>query len=387
MHGGPAPADAERGTAWLDRVTAPDLMLIWPEKQGWAQDIGALITLDGRSLSGADGGFLIGPVREAIGRRLHLAPRFRQVLYWPRTGLGWPVWADAQSFDITAHVRVHPVPPPGGERQLLLACETLRRRPLPRARPLWQMWFLTGLPDRRVGLFIKVHHAIADGVAGVATLAAFIDPVPGPPQMSAPAWSPSPLPSGRELFRDNLRRRRRELGRALSALAEPIATARRLRRSWPAARELFAGGRAPRTSVNRRIGSDRRLAVIRGSLDVAATIARTHGATVNDVLMTAVAAGYADLFRSRGEPTQDVVLRAFVPVSLHQEQPGQARGNIDAGMLVPLPIGERDDSRRLEKIAAQTAERKKKTRSPRGACSGPCSCSAPSCGSCPASGS
>ena len=89
-------------------------------------------------------------------------------------------------------------------------------------------------------------------------------------------------------------------------------------------------------------------------------------ALVGSLLMTAVAAGYAELFRSRGEPIEGVVLRAFVPVSLHQEQPGEARGNIDAGMLVPLPIGERDDIRRLEKIAAETAERKKKTRPPAG---------------------
>ena len=341
-------------------------MLIWPEAQGWAQDIGALVLLDGRRLFDPDRGFLIGTARVAIARRLHLAPRFGQVLYWPRTGLGWPVWADAPTFDIAEHVRVHSVPPPGDERQLLLACETLRRRPLPRARPLWEMWFLTGLPDQRVGLFMKMHHAIADGVAGVATLAAFIDPVPDPPQKSASPRTPSPLPSTGELFRDNLRRRRRELGRALSAVARPAVTVRRLRRSWPAAREIFAEGRAPRTSINRRIGSDRRFAVIRGSLDAAKKIAHAHGATVNDVLMTAVAAGYAALLSSRGEPTDSVVLRAFVPVSLHQEEPGQARGNIDAGMLVPLPVGERDDIRRLETIAAETAERKKKTRPPAG---------------------
>ena len=99
---------------------------------------------------------------------------------------------------------------------------------------------------------------------------------------------------------------------------------------------------------------------------MAKNIAHTHGATVNDVLMTAVAAGYADLLRSRGEPIEGVVLRAFVPVSLHQEQPGEAQGNLDAGMLVPLPIGERDDIRRLATIAAETAERKKKTRPPAG---------------------
>ncbi len=366
MQGRSDPANVEREPVWLDRVTAADLMLIWPEEEGWPQYIGALVILDGRALFDADGGSLIERVREAIDRRLHRAPRFRQVLYWPGTGLGWPVWADAQSFDITEHVDVHPVPPPGDEPQLLVACETLRRRPLPRARPLWAMWLLTGLPDERVGFFIKMHHAIADGVAGVATLAAFFDSVPDPPEMGAPAWSPSPLPSTRELFRDNMRRRRREFDRALSAVAQPIATARRLRRSWPAAREIFAEGRAPRTSVNRRIGSDRRLAIIRSSLDVARNIAHTHGATVNDVLMTAVAAGYADLLRSRGEPIEGVVLRAFVPVSLHREQPGEAQGNVDAGMLVPLPIGQRDDIRRLANIAAETAERKKKSRPPAG---------------------
>ena len=359
---GSDPANVEREPAWLDRVTAADLMLIWPEEQGWPQYIGALVILDGEALFDADGDFLIGPAREAIDRRLHLVPRFRQFLYWPGIGLGWPVWVDAQSFDITEHVDVQPVPPPGDERQLLLTCETLRRRPLHRARPLWEMWFLTSLPDERVGLFIKMHHAIADGVAGVATLAAFFDPVPDPPEAIAPAWSPSPLPSTRQLFRDNLRRRRREVDRALSALLAPIATARRLRRSWPAAREIFAEGRAPRSSVNRRIGSDRRLAIIRGSLDVAKSIAHTHGATVNDVLMTAVAAGYTDLLSGRGEPIEDVALRAFVPVSLHQEQPAEAQGNVDAGMLVPLPIGQPDDVRRLATIAADTAARKKKSR-------------------------
>ena len=366
MQQGADPATAERGGRSLDRVTAADLMLIWPEKEGWPQVIGALAVLEGRSMVDTDGEFRIEAIRETVGHRLHLVPRFRQALYWPRRGLGWPVWGDAQSFDIADHVRVHPVPSPGDELQLLLACERLRRRPLHRGRPLWEMWFLTGLSDDRVGFFIKVHHAIADGVAGVATLAAFFDPVPDPPEISAPPWTPAPVPSTRELFQDNLRRRLGELDRMLTALATPVATTRRILRSWPAVQELFADGRAPRTSVNRRIGSDRRLAVVRGSLDGAKRVAHAHRATVNDVLLTAVAAGYADLFSRRGEPTDGVILRAFVPVSLHQEQPGAARGNVDAGMLVPLPIGERDDVRRLELIAAETSERKKKSRPPAG---------------------
>ena len=363
---GDLPAAVGRHPLPLDRVTAPDLMLIWPEDQGWPQDIGALAILDGESLRDADGRFPIQAAREHIARRLHLFPRFRQLLHWPRTGLGWSLWVDAPHLDIADHVGVLPVPAPGDEAQLLLACERLRRRPLDRSRPLWEMWFLPGLPGGRVGLFIKLHHAIADGVAGIAALGAFVDPVPHPPEMSTPPWNPAPMPSNQELLRDNLRRRLRDLDRALSALASPIRTFRRMKRGWPAVREIFAEGLAPRTSLNRRIGSNRRLAIIRSSLDIAKEIGHAHGAKVNDVLLTALAAGYADLLRGRGERVDDLVLRAFVPVSLHRDRSGQARGNVDGGMAVPLPVGEPDHVRRLQRIAADTAQRKTKVRPPAG---------------------
>lgn len=355
-----------RESSLIERLGAADLMLVWPEAMGWPQDIGALAILDGGSLVDADGHFLIETVREHIGRRLHLVPRFRQLLYWPRVGLGWPLWVDAPSFDIAKHVGVLPVAPPGTETQLLLACEELRRRPLKRSRPLWEMWFLPGLPEGRVGLFMRLHHAIADGVAGVAVLGAFADTVAEPREATAPAWIPASVPSRRTLLADNVRRRLQGTGHTLWALAEPINTVRRVQQGWPALREIFGEGRAPRTSFNRRIGSDRRLAVIRSNLDLVKDIAHAHRATINDVLLTAVAGGYRTLLRSRGERVSGVVLRAFVPVSLHQEQPGKARGNVDAGMVVPLPIGESDEVRRLERIAADSAERKKKRRPPAG---------------------
>jgi diacylglycerol O-acyltransferase / wax synthase len=350
----------------IERLTAADLMLVWPEARGWPQDIGGLAILDGHRLLDADGRVLIDAARDHIGRRLHLVPRFRQLLCLPGIGLGWPLWVDAPSFDIADHVGVFPVESPGRDTEVLRACETLRRRPLPRSRPLWEMWFLPGLPDGRVGLFMRMHHAIADGVAGVATLGAFVDAEPEPPETTAPPWTPAPMPSRSDLFADNLRRRRHGVERALNALAHPAATLRRVQGALPALREMFAEESAPKTSVNRPIGSDRRLAVIRSDLEVVRRIAHTHHVKINDVLLTAVARGYRALLRSRGERVEDLVLRGFVPVSLHQEQPGEARGNVDAGMVVPLPIDEPDDARLLERIAAESAERKAKARPPAG---------------------
>jgi diacylglycerol O-acyltransferase len=350
----------------MERLGAQDLSMVLPDDFGWPQDIGALGILDGSRLLEADGRFPIEAVREQIGRRLYLLPRFRQLLYTPQRGLGWPLWVDTPTFDIADHVAVFPRGAPDGEAQLLAACQELWRRRLDRSRPLWQMWFLPDLADRRVGLVMKVHHAIADGVAGVAAFGAFLDLSADAPAPSPPPWTPAPSPSGRELFDDNLRQRIHGFQGLLSGLAHPASTVRGIRCAWPAMRETFAEGRAPKTSLNRPIGEGRTLTVVRSRLDVVKGVAHTHGATVNDVLLTAVAGGLRSLLGSRGEPVEELVLRAFVPVSLHREQPGQARGNLDGGMIVPLPLGEPDHVRRLSLIAAETAERKKKSRPPGG---------------------
>ena len=167
----------------MDRLSAPDLMMLWPEELGWSQDIGALAILDGTRLLDPDGQLRIEAIRRHIEPRLALVPRFRQLLYRPRRGLGWPLWIDAPSIDLAEHVRVFPLAAPADEARLLLACEELRHRRLDRSRPLWELWFLPGLPDGRVGLFMRVHHAIADGLAGIAALGALVDLVPDPPHV------------------------------------------------------------------------------------------------------------------------------------------------------------------------------------------------------------
>jgi hypothetical protein len=47
---------------------------------------------------------------------------------------------------------------------------------------------------------------------------------------------------------------------------------------------------------------------------------------VNDVVLAAVGGGLRDLLHGRGERVDELVLRVMVPVSLHQEPVGQARG-------------------------------------------------------------
>src|SRR6266498_5157351 len=121
-------------TRLFERLTASDLFLLLWDDYGWSSDIGGLAILDGASLLDRDGRVRIEAVRRQLESRLHLVPRFRQRLYRPRRGLGWPLWVDAPSFDLADHVRVHPLAASGDQAQLLQACEQLARRRLDPAR-------------------------------------------------------------------------------------------------------------------------------------------------------------------------------------------------------------------------------------------------------------
>ena len=83
----------------MERLTAEDQLMLWPDEI-WPQDIGALAVLDGSGLLEPDGRFRIEQVRQAIESRLHLVPRFRQLLHVPRRGLGRPLWVDAPAFEL-----------------------------------------------------------------------------------------------------------------------------------------------------------------------------------------------------------------------------------------------------------------------------------------------
>lgn len=346
----------------IDRLTALDQLML-RASEIWPQDIGALALLDGTHLLEPTGRFRIEAVRDAIESRLHLVPRFRQVVHLPARGLGGHLWVDAPTFDLNEHIRVRPLPADSGEADLLVATEHLRRQRLDPTRPLWQMWFMPGLPNERIAMFVRLHHCIADGMAAMATISALLDTAADAPTAApAPPWRPVPWPSARELLADNLTRHVRALAGAASVLARPRATSRDLLAAWPAIRELLAEAPAPETSLDRMVGPDRNLALIRSTLDRVKQVAHIHQATVNDVLLAATAGGLRALLNSRGEPVEGTTVPIYVPVSLRPRVRGPQQGNLIAQMAVPLPLGVADPGDRLGQIAAATAERKARPR-------------------------
>jgi diacylglycerol O-acyltransferase / wax synthase len=341
----------------LERPTPLDVSNLRVERRGLPMNVAALAILEPRALLNSSGELTLDAIRARIQNGLHLAPRLRQRLYWP--GSGAPVWVDDASFDIRRHVRTRTVPAGGDEEVLLATCVELNDRPFDQAHPLWEVWFLVGALDGRVSMLIRFHHVLADGLAALVLLGVLFDSAPDASRPRGPTWTPRPLPTRSELLLDGIRRRVLALKVGLDRIEHPrqgLARGRTLLRQGV---QLAGEGRAPRTSFNRPVGKQHRLLLVRADLEQARKAAHPHHATVNDVVLCAMAGGARALLAHRGELRRDLVLRVSVAASIRAPASASQAGNLVGVLLAPLPVSEEDPIRRLGQIARATAERKR----------------------------
>jgi len=242
---------------------------------------------------------------------------------------------------------------------LLATCVELNGRPFDQAHPLWEIWFLTEPHGGHVSMLIRFHHVLADGLAALVLVGALFDSGPKASGPEAPTWTARPVPPPSELLLDQLRRRIAGARAGLDRIEHPRQTLVRGRTWLRQAVRLAREGRAPRTSFNRPVGKRHHLMLVRADLERAKRVAHAHHATVNDVVLCAVAGGARTLLASRGELRRDLVLKVSVAASVRARTSASQLGNLVGVLLVPLPLGDEDPIRRLEQIARSTAERKR----------------------------
>ena len=296
---------------------------------------------------------------EAINGRLHLVPRYRQRLAFVPFGQGRPVWVDDPHFKLPYHVRHTALPRPGSDRELKRLAGRVFSQALDRRRPLWELWLVEGLTDDQFAVLSKTHHALVDGISGVDIATVLFDTSPDPMPV-APAeqeWIPRPLPSRAQLLADALLERSTvpaEVVRGLrAALRGPRQVADRALTALEGFGALAWAGMqpAPPSPFNGRIGPHRRFTWVRGELDEFKAVKNSLGGTVNDVVLAVVAGALGRYMRLHGYPTEDVVLKGMVPVSVRADVERGALGNRVAAMWAPLPVGILDPVQRLLTIS------------------------------------
>jgi WS/DGAT/MGAT family acyltransferase len=341
----------------IERLSALDQLMVDASVR-WPQDVGALAFLDGRGLFDRAGRFRLATARAAIAARLDLVPRLRQLILVPRRGLGGPLWVDDPAFDLARHVRELALPAPVDDATVLATVEGIRRQRMVESRPLWELWFLTGLPERRIAMYVRLHHAVADGMAAMSIVRAFLDARPGVARPGPVHWRPQPPPTDRQLRADRRRARAAALDAVLDGIVHPQALFAAVRGALPGIREVFMARPATRTSLDRLVGPGRSSAVLEVDLATLKAAARPSGATVTDVVLTALAGGVRRHLQSGGESVDRATLKVYLPVSLRPRASGVQVGNRIAQMVVPLPIAAGDPRCRLERITAATTRRK-----------------------------
>jgi WS/DGAT/MGAT family acyltransferase len=229
---------------------------------------------------------------------------------------------------------------------------------LDRSRPLWELWLVEGLAAGRFALLSKTHHALVDGISGVDIATVLFDTSPDPVPVAGPdhAWVARPLPTSAQLLADALLERATvpaEVARGVRAtLRGPRSMATRVGRALGSVGALAWTGlqAAPPSPFNTRIGPHRRFTWVDADLSQFKAIKNSLGGTVNDVVLASVAGALGGYMRLHGEPTDDVELRAMVPVSIRADIERGALGNRVAAMWAALPVGVADPVARLHTI-------------------------------------
>jgi len=297
-------------------------------------------------------------VVEQISSRLHLVPRYRQRLAFVPLQQGRPVWVDDPHFKVTYHVRHTALPRPGGEAQLARLAGRVFSQALDRARPLWELWLVEGFAEDRFALLSKTHHALVDGVSGVDIVTVLFDSSPDPMPVAPPdhEWIPRPLPSGAQLLAQSLLERATVPGEIVegvrAGLRAPGHVAQRIGDALVGVGAIAKVGldTAPPSPFNVKVGPHRRLTWVRGDLAQFKAVKNALGGTVNDAVLAVVAGALGRYMRLHGEPTDEVVLKALVPVSVRADVDRGALGNRLAALRVPLPVGVADPVARMLEI-------------------------------------
>ena len=341
-----------------DRLSPLDVSFLYLESDTTPMHVGGVVLLEP-----PPEGFDYDRLVRIITDRISSVPRFRQKVKWVPGRLGNPVWVDDPDFDVSYHVRRSALPKPGTEEQLKELTARVQSRRLDRRRPLWEIYVVEGLADGRLAIVTKTHHAMVDGVAAVDVGAVILDLTREPRETPHVDWTPQREPSNAALVRDAVTSAITRPAGLVTTLRTNTTDVRRLAgRATGLATGLVAAARtsarpAPDSPLNVEIGEQRRFAMARTDLDDYKRVRKSHGGTVNDVVLATVAGALRTWLLTRGESVNGRVVRAMVPVSVRSGD-GQQLGNQISSYFVDLPVGETSPVVRLSQVSYAMAAHK-----------------------------
>ncbi|MDP2370369.1 WS/DGAT/MGAT family O-acyltransferase [Rhodoferax sp.] len=280
----------------------------------------------------------------------------------PVLKLGLWYWEEDQEFELDYHLRHVALPQPGRIRELLAMVSNLHGNLLDRNRPLWEAHVIEGLPGGRFATYIKMHHALIDGISGARLMARSMST--DPCESMPPVWA-QPAARRRKVEQNAAGSTTEKLLGALSAatrvgsqvLPGIGAGLWDMLQGLQADTTMARAFQAPPTPFNVEISGSRRFAAQSYSLTRLKTLGAAAGATINDVTL-AICAGALRQYLITHDKLPKAPLVAMVPVSLHDETTDG--GNQVSLLLASLCTHIADPAKRLQGIVESTKAAKER---------------------------
>jgi len=263
-----------------------------------------------------------------------------------------------EHLEIDYHVRHTVLPRPGGDKELRDVVARMHANLLDNDRPLWEFHLIEGLAGRRFAFYIKIHHALADGITFGRWIENCSATTPRARSVK-PIWAcgSEPQEAGEDqvslvqMVFDGAK----VLGGGLRTALGVAAIARRmlLRRFVDQDDHVALPLSAPRTSLNVSTGAARTLAFAKYPLDRLKAIGKARGGTINDVVMTMCDIALSHYLEKHGDTPRGSLV-AYMPVNVRTEEEG-GDGNLVTLLQVKLASSHRDPLSSLDEVRESIA--------------------------------
>jgi len=266
-----------------------------------------------------------------------------------------PAWKTDNDMDLDYHVRHSALPKPGGERELGILISRLHSHPLDFTRPLWEAHIIEGLENNRFALYVKMHHALIDGISGVRLMQRVLSNDPEARNMRPP-WTVRPervkliskSVSTETSAVEALQNQIKATPQLASALSKVFRRQDESGLSGP-----FAG---PTSVLNKRVTAQRRFATQQYSLSALRELAHKANTSLNDIVLYLCSTAIRRFLKEQNALPSDS-LTAGIPVNIRTADDA-GTGTAISFIIATLATDIADPLRRLAVIKASTEKAK-----------------------------
>jgi len=322
-----------------DRLSWGDTVFLHLEREGMPLNVASVCVFEGEI------GF--EDCVQFIESKLPLLPRYLKRVVPAPFGLGLPSWEYDPDFDLRRHVREVSLKH-GTETELKGFAGKLFSTVMDRQHPLWDITLVRGMKGARTGLIIRLHHCLADGIAGVGIMSALLDADPNAPRLpkrKIKLHVPRPRDPLTSLTAGFVDSYSDFVKRILSALTDLLSmTERAASNGGSMASEEFVGLLPEITAFTERLRFNvlytgpQKFASTELPLDEVKAIRRKTGTSVNDVILALVTATIRRYCELHGDRVKGKLLRIMVPVNLRGDVSTTELGNRISLVPVTIPL-------------------------------------------------